>query len=1054
MKNIECTHGPRPIPSWLTLSGAAALCAGLLVLPQPAGAQVDVVMQHNDLNRTGANLNETTLTPSNVNTNQFGKLFSHSVDGKVYAQPLYVAGLNFGGTIHNAIYVCTDDNDLYALDADDGSQLWHDNFGSPVPNSDVGGCGDMSPQIGITGTPVIDTNNGTLYVDSRTLSGSTYAHKLHAISLTNGVEKFGGPVTISASVNGKSFNAHYQHQRPGLLLLNGVIYIAYGSDCDANTYYGWLLGYNETNLSQTVAFNTTPSGSAGAIWSCGNAPAVDSSGNIYVMTANGSFNANNGGSDLNYSECFLKLSTPGLSVSSYFCPSNQAALTSADEDLGSGGPVLLPGTDLLVGVGKEGKVFLCNTGSLGGYSTSKNNVVQEFSAFSENDHVGQNPVYWHGPSDQYLYFSAGGSKTKVYTFNGSTIDTSAVAESSETQGNPGGISISANGTSDGILWVIDDGNNGTLRAYNADASSSFTELWNSQDDSSRDSLGSYVKFVSPTIANGKVYVGAASNLVAYGLLNTQEDFTISTTPSSQTVLAGNGTNYSVTIGSVNGFDGSVSLTAGGLPAGASASFTPSSVTAPGSSTLSVTTSASTPPGTYPLTVTGTSGSLVHSNSVNLAVTGALPSGWTDTDVGAVGIPGSASYSSGTFTVSGSGADITGTNDEFNYVYQSVSGDLTLVAQVETENGTQPYAKAGVMIRESLASDATRATVVITPTNGVAMEVRTSTGGTAIELAGGWIHGVPLPQWVELVRSGSTFTGYYSSDGSTWTEIASTNITMNTNATAGLAVTAHDNTSLNTATIDNVSIASAGASFSLSTSPSSQTVTAGNQTTYTATVTAINGFTGTVSFAVGGLPSGANGSFNPASVSGSGSSTLTVTTTTNTPTGTDTLSVTGASGSLAQTNTVTLTVNAASTNNFTGIFQIQNEASSLVLNNQGSLTNGSAITQWRSETSSNLDWQLFATTNGYYQINSCKSALDAVVQNALTNAGTGIIQWSFGSSGDDQWKPTSNSDGSYTFYNLRSGLVLGDPGSSTNDTTQMDQETPSGGSNQNWKLLLQ
>jgi hypothetical protein len=595
----------------------------LLALPQPADAQVDVVMQHNDLNRTGANLNETVLTPANVTVSQFGKLFSESVDGKVYAQPLYVAGLTIGSTAHNVVYVCTDNNSFYAFDADSGSELWHDNFGTPVPNSDVGGCSDMSPQIGITGTPVIDTNNGTLYVDARTLSGSTYAHKLHAISLTSGAEQFGGPVTISASVNGKSFNAHYQHQRPGLLLLNGVIYIGYGSDCDANTYYGWILGYNETTLSQTVAFNVTPSGSAGAIWSCGMAPAVDSSGNIYVMTANGSFNANEGGSNPNYSECFLKLSTPGLSVQSYFCPSNQAALTSADEDLGSGGPILLPGTDLVVGVGKQGLAYLCNISSLGGYSTSRNNVVQQLQIFSENDHVGQNPVYWQGPSHQYLYFSAGGSKTKVYTFNGSTIDTSSVAESSETQGNPGGISLSANGTANGILWVIDDGSSGELHAYNADAVSSFAELWNSQDNSSRDSLGSYTKFVSPTIVNGKVYVGTASSLVAYGLLNTTPDFTISATPSSQTVMPGSNATYTVTIGSINGFSGTVNLTAGGLPTGASASFNPSSVTGSGTSTLTVTTSSTTPTGTNTLTIEGTSGSLEHSTTVDLGVSSAL-----------------------------------------------------------------------------------------------------------------------------------------------------------------------------------------------------------------------------------------------------------------------------------------------------------------------------------------------------------------------------------------------------------------------------------------------
>lgn len=643
---------------------ATTLPTALLLATVPANA-TNVVVQHNDNNRTGANTSETTLKPSNVNVNNFGKIFSHSVDGKVYAQPLYVGGLTVNGGTHNVVYVCTDHNSLYALDADTGSQLWHDNFGTPVPNSDVGGCGDMSPDIGITGTPVIDTGLNALYVDARTLISGAYAHKLHAISLTTGGELFGGPVTISASVNGKNFNPHYQHQRPGLVIVNGVVYIGFGSDCDANTYYGWLLGYNETSLSRTAEFCVTPSGSEGAIWSSGQAPAVDSSGNIYVMTANGSFN--NSGSNPNYSESFLKLSTPGLSVESYFTPMNQSSLSSSDEDLGAGGPVLLPGTSLVVGVGKQGLAYLCNTASLGGYSSSANNIVQTLQIFSETDHVGQNPVYWQGPSHAYLYFSAGGSKTKVYAFNGSTISTSAVAQSSETQGTAcGGLSISANGTSDGILWVTDSGSGGTLRAYNADASSSFSELWNSQNNSSRDSLGTYNKFVSPTIANGKVYVGTAGKLVAYG-----------------------------------------------------------------------------------------------------------------------------------------------------------------------------------------------------------------------ELSGG-----------------------------------------------------------------------------------------------------------------------------------------------------------------------------GSTNNFPGIYQIQNEASGLVLNNQGRTTNGSPITQWSSASSANLEWTFIPTSNGYYQINSVKSGLDAVVQSASTSPGAGIIQWSFGSAGNDQWKPTANSDGSYTFYNLKSGLVLGDPGSSTSTSTQMDQETYTGASNQKWKLLLQ
>lgn len=533
------------------------------------------------------------------------------------------------------------------------------------------------------------------------------------------------------------------------------------------------------------------------------------------------------------------------------------------------------------------------------------------------------------------------------------------------------------------------------------------------------------------------------------------DFTISATPQSQTVTVGNNAAYTVNVGNVNGFTGTITFGNSGLPANAQASFTPPSDTSPGSSTFTVSTSASTPLGAYNLTITGTSGSIQHSTNVTLVVSGgALPSGWTDVDVGGVGMAGSASYSSGTFLVSGSGTDIYNTGDQFNFAYQPVSGDQTIIARVASENGTQGYAKAGIMFRETLNSNAVEASVLITPSNGVAMEVRPTTAAATINMTG-WIKGVLPPQWVRLVRSGNTFTGSYSTDGSTWTQLASTNVVMATSADAGLAVTAHSNTSLNTAKIDNVSLTGSGTpDFSMSTSPPSQTVTAGNGTTYTTSVSALNGFAGTVTFSVSGLPTGAGDSFSPSSVTGSGSSTLSITTATTTPAGTYPLTVTGTSGALAHNNSITLVVNAASTNNFAGIYQIQNEASSLVLNNQGSLTNGSPVTQWTIASSSNLDWTFIATSNGYYQINSSRSRLDMVVANAATTNGARIIQWSFGSSRNDQWKPVANGDGSYTFYNLKSGLVLGDPGSSTNTTTQMDQETSTGGNNQHWNLLLQ
>ena len=472
----------------------------------------------------------------------------------------------------------------------------------------------------------------------------------------------------------------------------------------------------------------------------------------------------------------------------------------------------------------------------------------------------------------------------------------------------------------------------------------------------------------------------------------------------------------------------------------------------------VTVSSITSSGNYTATYVNSCGSKSSDTfvvTVSSGGGGGLPSGWTDADIGSVGVAGSASYNNGTFTVSGSGADIWNTADAFNYAYQSVSGDQTIVARVVSENGGASYAKAGVMIRASTAANAAEVSVLLTPANGVAMEVRSTTGGSSVNVTG-WITGVLPPQWVKLVRSGSTFTGYYSSNGSSWTQIASSSVTMNSGVIAGLAVTSHDNTSANTSTFDNVSISSGGPApdFSLSASPNSVSVTQGSSGNSAISVTELNGFTGSVSLSASGLPGGVTASFNPSSTTTS--STLTLSASSTATTGTATVTITGTSGSLTHTTSVSLTVNAASGGGIdtTAKYQIQNEASGLVLNNQGSLTNGSKITQWNSVSSDNLRWTFIPTSGGYYQINSVKSGLDAVVQSASTSQGAGIIQWSFGAAGNDQWLPQSNSDGSYTFYNLHSGLVLEDPASSTNKTTQMDQWGANGGNNQKWKLLKQ
>jgi len=464
--------------------GLVSLTIALLV---PRAQAVNVIMQHNDLARTGANTSETILTTANVNTNSFGKLFTDSVDGQVYAQPLYVENLSISNGTHNVVFVCTENNSVYAFDADTGGiTYWHTNFGTPYTSS----CGDLTPVVGITGTPVIDLSSGTLYMDTKLAAGP--AHKLHALDITTGSEKFGGPVTISAS----SFSADVEHQRPGLLLLNGVVYLAFGSHCDQGSYHGFMLGYNATNLSQVTVFNTTPTGSQGAIWSGGMAPAVDSSGNIYIMTGNGTFDGT-----ANYSESMIKLNG-NLVVQDYATPGNWSTLNSGDTDFGSGGPVLLP-THYAVGMGKDGNLCLADINNMGHVG----NFVQDFSAQSGGDTVGKSPVYWQGPGKQYLFVLHSNSRTKSFEFTGTSIITTPLGTASFSMNDRcGGLSLSANGTSNGVLWEI--GSDSNLRAY--DAVNFPTVLWSG-------SVGTYVKMTCPTIANGKVYVGTSSNLGVWGL---------------------------------------------------------------------------------------------------------------------------------------------------------------------------------------------------------------------------------------------------------------------------------------------------------------------------------------------------------------------------------------------------------------------------------------------------------------------------------------------------------------------------------------------------------
>jgi hypothetical protein len=467
--------------------GFVLLAIALLSLQTKA---VSVLTQHNDLARTGANTTETLLTPANVATS-FGPLFTDNVDAQVYAQPLYVQNLSISNGVHNVVFVCTESNSVYALDADaPGVIYWHTNFG--IPFTPPSSCTDLTPIVGITSTPVIDLGSGTIYVETKLQSGN---HELHALDITTGAEKFGGPVTLAAT----GFTGSIEHQRSGLLLLSNVVYLGFASHCDQNAYHGFLLGYNATNLALQYTFNATPSGSEGGIWSSGMAPAVDTNGNIYVITGNGTFDGT-----ANFGMSMIKLSG-SLTVEDYATPTNYTTLNNHDLDFGTGGGVLIP-PNYLVCIGKDTNLFLAdinNMGHLGGF-------VQHFAiSTSDGDVVGKSPVYWQGPAMQYLFLMHAGNPTRSYQFTGTSINPTPLGTASFTENDrDGGLSLSANGTTNGILWAIDTDSN--MRAY--DAANFPKLLW-------AGSVGTYVKMNCPTIANGKVYVGTSSTLGVWGLTN-------------------------------------------------------------------------------------------------------------------------------------------------------------------------------------------------------------------------------------------------------------------------------------------------------------------------------------------------------------------------------------------------------------------------------------------------------------------------------------------------------------------------------------------------------
>jgi uncharacterized protein (TIGR03437 family) len=530
-------------------------------------AQVNVLTYQYDNTRAGANRQETVLTPANVNSSQFGKLISYPVDGLVYAQPLYAANLAVNGSTRNVVFVATEHDSVYAFDADgkSASPLWHVNFlingATTVPAADTS-CDQIAPEIGITGTPVIDPATNTIYLSAMTKENGNYFHRLHALDITTGAERPGSPVVIQATMPGTGEGGstvgliprNYK-QRPGLLLLNGTVYVGMSSHCDGFVYHGWLLGYDKTTLQQTVMFNTTPNGTEASFWNGGAAPAVDSAGNIYVVSANGTFDADQGGVD--YGDSVIKL-TPNLRVLDYFTPFDVQKLNNDDTDLGSGGVALIGDEagspahpHLMTGAGKEGRVYLIDRDNLGKFQNGSDSQIVQSIPNAVKSLYG-NPAYFN----QTVFYCGVGDQLRAFPISNAALGTPAT--STITFDYPGCVpSISSNGTSNGVVWTLDYSR--TLRAF--DASNVANQLYNSNQNSDRDVLDSYVRFSVPTVANGKVYAGTQTSLTVYGLLNPASTLNVSNAASGQTGIAAPGGLIAIKGLNLGGSDTS----AGGFP---------------------------------------------------------------------------------------------------------------------------------------------------------------------------------------------------------------------------------------------------------------------------------------------------------------------------------------------------------------------------------------------------------------------------------------------------------------------------------------------------------
>ncbi len=508
--------------------------------PPPVGAGTDVVTYKNDVARTGQNLTETALTLANVKSTTFGKLRFLTTDGLVDAQPLYLSALMVAGSAHNVVFVATENDTAYAFDSDTGTVLWQKSLlPSGETPSDDRGCGQVTPTIGVTATPVIDRSagaHGVIYLVAMSIDASqNYHQRLHALDVTTGAEQFNGPMEIAAIYpasggGSNTFDAGSYEERAGLLLLNGVIYTTWTSHCDNAPYTGWMIAYNSSTLAQTGVLNVAANSAGGgpSIWMAGGGPAADSAGDIYLLTANGVFDttldASGFPSQGDYGNSFVKIANSGgkLTVADYFAMYNEVDESNGDTDLGSGGILLLPdmtdsgGTTrhLAVGAGKDGNLYVVNRDSMGKFNPNNNNQIWQELSGALPGGIWSTPAYFNGT----VYYGPVGGPLLAFKITSALLGAAPSSQTTTSFGYPGtAAAVSANGTASGIVWAHENVSPAVLHAY--DASNLATELYNSkQAAGGRDTFGSGNKFITPTIADGRVFVGTTNGVAVFGLL--------------------------------------------------------------------------------------------------------------------------------------------------------------------------------------------------------------------------------------------------------------------------------------------------------------------------------------------------------------------------------------------------------------------------------------------------------------------------------------------------------------------------------------------------------